>query len=263
MILEDFHVHTTFSDGVDAPEVMAETALRLGMTRLGFSDHGWAPYDTDCCVPEGRQLEYCETVARLKRDYAGRLDILCGVERDFYGPESVGEYDYVIGSVHYLCLEGEYYTVDWKPETLTAAAERHFGGDLLAVAEEYYRNVAQVAERTGCDLIGHFDLVSKLNERYRLFDPAHPRYVSAWQSAAARLLETGKPFEINTGGMARGYRSVPYPAPDILAWLAKRGARFVLSSDAHDRRSLLYRFLNEERRARALGAELVQFPICN
>ena len=260
MIFEDFHVHTDFSDGADSPAVMAETAYRLGVRRLGFSDHGYAPYDTDCCIPEDRQLAYCAAVAGLKRRWAGRMEIFCGVERDLYGPAPAGDYDYVIGSVHYLELGGESFTVDWKPEILREAADRFFGGDLLAVAEAYYRAVAEVPARTHCDLIGHFDLVSKLNERHGLFDVQDPRYVAAWRQAADRLLESGLPFEINTGGMARRWRTEPYPAWDILAYLARRGAQFVLNSDAHSRTTLLSHFPAVERRARELGADLISFP---
>ncbi len=260
MIPEDFHVHSDFSDGADSPAAVAEAALALGVRRLGFSDHGYAPYDTDCCIPADRQEEYCAAIAKLKADYAGQMEIFCGVERDFYGPEPVGDYDYVIGSVHYLRLGGDYFTVDWQIESLCAAAER-LGGDLLAVAEEYFRTVGQVAGRTGCDLIGHFDLVSKLNERYRLFDETDPRYVRAWQDAAERLLATGLPFEINTGAISRGWRSVPYPAPPILRYLAERGARFVLSSDSHSRNTLLFGFADAEALARSLGAEVVPFPV--
>ena len=39
MILEDFHMHTTFCDGVNTPEEMVQAAIRLGMKRIGFSAH--------------------------------------------------------------------------------------------------------------------------------------------------------------------------------------------------------------------------------
>ena len=201
MITEDFHVHSSFSDGADPPEAVAEAAAAQGMTRLGFSDHGWAPYDTDCCIPRDRQAAYRACIRDLAERWRGRLELYCGVEQDFYaGPDApTGEYDYVIGSVHYLRLGGAYFSVDWKPEFLLDAAERFFGGDRLAVAEEYFRTVAQVPEVTGCHIIGHFDLIAKLNRRYRLFDSSHPRYIAAWKAAAERLLASGLPFEINTG----------------------------------------------------------------
>ena len=80
--------------------------------------------------------------------------------------------------------------MDWKREHLDRAAAL-LGGDMLARVEEYYRLVSRVAERTHCQLIGHFDLIAKLNERERLFDEDDPRYVAAWRRAADALLETG------------------------------------------------------------------------
>ena len=51
--------------------------------------------------------------------------------------------------------------------------------------------------------------------------------------AAAALLETGVPFEINTGAMSRGAKTDPYPTRPVRAYLAERGAKFILSSDSH------------------------------
>ncbi|MCD8129506.1 MAG: histidinol-phosphatase HisJ family protein [Oscillospiraceae bacterium] len=259
MILEDFHVHSNFSDGADTPERMAEAALAQGMTRLGFSDHGYAPYDCDCCIPPERLSAYRPAIDALRARYCGRLEIFCGVEQDIFSDAPTDAYDYVIGSVHYLCMDGEYCCIDDTAEQIRNAAARHFGGDIYALTEAYYRTVAQVFACTHCDIIGHFDLIAKLNERCHLFDPAHPRYVAAYRAAADALLESGRPFEINTGAMARGYRSVPYPAPEIQCYLASRGASFVLSSDSHSAETLRYGFAKAEAEAAANGLRLVRF----
>ena len=86
-------------------------------------------------------------------------------------------------------------------------------------------------------IIGHFDLVKLFNRDESgapgvLFDEADPRYRAAWQKAADALLTTGVPFEINVAAAAKGLGEC-YPSPDIVAYLAARGARFVFSSDAH------------------------------
>ena len=246
MITEDFHVHTTFSDGADSMAAVAEAACARGMTALGFTDHGYAPYDTACCMREDAVPAYLAECRRLRDLYAGRMAIACGVEQDLFSTADTGAFDYVIGSVHYLYLAGEYLSVDWKPDSLYRAA-RLLGGDMLRVAEEYFRLEATVVERTRCDLIGHFDLVAKLNDRYRLFDENDPRYVAAWRQAADALLATGVPFEINTGAIARGYRQEPYPAAPILRYLRDRGAQLVLTSDSHSRDTLMYGFDRVER----------------
>ena len=93
-----------------------------------------------------------------------------------------------------------------------------------------------------CDIIGHFDLLTKFAEQDPYFDLQHPRYVKAWQTAADQLLKTGKPFEINTGAISRGYRTEPYPAKDIRDYIRARGGKLILSSDSHAKDTIAYRF---------------------
>ena len=208
----DLHMHTTFSDGKDTPEDMVLEAIRLGLEAVGISDHS----SGDPC---GMKLEtvpvYKAEIARLKEKYSGQIRVLCGLERDFL-TDDFTEYDYTIGSVHWLRMpDGHRISIDWTAEKLREGAEKYFGGDMFALAEAYYETVSRVVEVTKCDIIGHFDLVTKFIEQDPAFDTRDPRYVKAWQQAADILLKTGKPFEVNTGAIARGYRTEPYPAKDI------------------------------------------------
>ena len=261
MVRQDFHVHSHFSDGVSTPEEIVERAIADGMERIGFSDHVYAPYDLECCIPKADMVRYRDTIRALQKKYAGKIEIFCGIEQDIYSEESTAPYDYVIGSVHYIKLGDAYYGVDYKVETLREAADKYFDGDLYGVVETYFDTVAQVYDKTGCDVIGHFDLISKLNDRYQLFDENHPRYVAAWKKAADKLLKTGKLFEINTGAISRGYRTQPYPACAIMAYLSAHGAKFILSSDSHDCTTLRYQFDVWEQVARQLHLTLTTLPI--
>ena len=132
--------------------------------------------------------------------------------------------------------------MDWTPEHLKEKVEQYFGGDWYAMTEQYFATVARVAEVTKCDIIGHFDLVTKFNEGYCLFNERNPRYVRAWQAAADVLLKTGKPFEVNTGAISRGYRTQPYPAPEIRKYILERGGELLMSSDAHSKDRIAFQF---------------------
>ena len=81
--------------------------------------------------------------------------------------------------------------------------EQHYGGDFYAFAEDYYRLVGEVPERTGCQIVGHFDLITKFNEGDKLFDTGHPRYMRAALEALDRLAGRDVIFEITTGAMSR------------------------------------------------------------
>lgn len=255
MISFDLHTHSDFSDGENTPEEMVRAALAGGMTCLGISDHSYTSFDLPPCVPKERLEERRRVMAALKEKYRGQLTLLCGIEQDVDSDFPAQGYDYVIGSVHYLRLDGGYYHVDNTPEMLRETAERFFGGDWYALCEAYFAREAEVAERTGCDIIGHFDLVSKFNEKERLFDESHPRYVAAWRAALDRLLPCGKPFEVNTGAMSRGWRTAPYPGAEMIAYIRDRGGRLILSSDSHSAKTIRHAF---DRYEEALGESLIR-----
>ncbi len=235
----DLHMHTVFSDGRDTPEEMVREAIRKGLETVGISDHSTGD---PCGMTHEDRAAYKAEIARLKEKYAGQIRVLCGLERDFL-TDDFTEYDYTIGSVHWLPMpDGHRVSIDWTAEKLREGAEKYFGGDMYALAEAYYAAEARVVEVTKCDIIGHFDLVTKFIEQDPAFDLHHPRYVKAWQAAADRLLETGKPFEVNTGAMSRGYRTSPYPSEEIRQYLLSRGGRLLLSSDAHAKENIAFGF---------------------
>ncbi len=266
-------MHTTFCDGRDSAEDMVKSAIRHGFGIIGFSGHAYAPYDGDCCMTLRDTAAYLEELRSLRQRYADRIRIYAGAEQDIFGPhlyldgnevredpERVRKspYDYVIGSVHYLKLGERYWPIDLSEQVLMEVCRDFFAGDIYALAACYYETVAEVAAQTDCDLIGHFDLISKFNEGDRLFSSTDPRYVRAWKSAADRLIPCGVPFEINTGAMSRGYRSSPYPSLPILHYLKDHGARFILSSDAHSADHIGFAFDSTEKKMEQEGIPLME-----
>ena len=238
----DYHVHTVFSDGKDSPEDIVLEALSRGLSAVGFSDHSHTAFDETGCIKRGETDRYIDEISRLKERYDGRITVLCGIEQDIFSGGADPRFDYSIGSVHYIEAGGAYLPVDMGENTLLSAAERYFGGDLVSFAERYYETVSLVLSVTGADVVGHFDLISKFNEGDRLFDSRCERYRAAWRKAADALLKAGKPFEINTGAVSRGYRSGCYPSAEIAEYIASRGGRFILSSDSHKKETLCFAF---------------------
>ena len=238
----DLHTHTVFDHGANTPEEMVKKALELKMDCIGLCIHAHDLSDEDWTAsPEGMKNFRAE-VERLKEQYGPKIWILCGVEMDYYSDVPAEGFDYVIGSVHWLDYDGELRSVDQSGEALLETANRFANGDVLSVVEKYYDTVSKVLKKTHADVIGHFDLITKFNENGELFDVNDPRYKAAWQKAADRLLKSGKPFEINTGAMSRGYRTLPYPSKEIRDYIHEKGGYLLLSSDAHDRENLMHRF---------------------
>ena len=235
----DLHMHTIWSDGTNTAEEMVQEAIRKGLETVGISDHSSGD---PCGMTLEQSVEYRAEIARLKEKYAGQIHVLCGLERDYF-TDDFADYDYTIGSVHWLAMpDGHHVPIDYMAEKLREGADKYFGGDFYALAEAYYAMMAKVVEVTKCDIIGHFDLITKFIEQDPAFDTNHPRYVKAWQQAADELLKTGKPFEVNTGAISRGYRTTPYPAKEIRDYIREHGGKLIMSSDAHAKENIAFRF---------------------
>jgi histidinol-phosphatase (PHP family) len=241
MILSNFHTHTTFSDGKNTPQEMIEAAIGLHMTALGFYDH--SPIGEECTGTSGlafaEEEAYRAEITRLKELYKDRISILCGLEQDSNSPKTPYAYDYTIGSIHGIWVDGIYRAVDYSEAVMLETVKNYFGGDHYAYAECYYRAVAETANQYDPTFFGHIDLVAKYNEGGKHFDEADPRYVKAALEAVEALIPTGKPFEINTGAISRGLRVTPYPNPFILKEIHDLGGKIVLSGDSHSASSLL------------------------
>ncbi|MBQ9249026.1 MAG: histidinol-phosphatase [Oscillospiraceae bacterium] len=239
MSLSNYHTHTRYCDGKDSPEELVLEAIRLGCPQLGFSGHSYLPF-TDWTMSEAGTAAYGQEIRQLQEKYRDRIKLYLGIEYDYYSELDTSPFDYVIGSVHFLHRDGCYLPVDESRADQITLVNEHYGGDFYSFVEDYYTTVAGVYEKTMCDIVGHFDLVTKFNEGGCLFDTSHPRYRKAALEAMDRLLEYPVIFEINTGAISRGYRTTPYPEPSLLRELEKRGAPLILSSDCHDKRNLLY-----------------------
>ncbi len=238
MALPSYHVHTTFCDGKNTAEEMVLAAIKAGMTEIGFSAHSRMPYHTDWCMTEAGEREYFETVTALKEKYKDKIRIYLGIEQDYYSVPVSYPYDYIIGSVHSLKTPEGSIDVDLDEGEVRRNVEKYYNSDPYLYVENYFATVAKVYEVTGCDVIGHFDLVTKFIEKDPLFSTGHPRYVAARDKALTALLSTPAVFEINTGAVSRGYRSEPYPEMSVIEKIAEIGKPFVINSDSHSANSI-------------------------
>ena len=236
-LLANFHTHCTFCDGKDTAEDMVREAVRKGFLHLGMSSHADTWFDPDYRMD---MKAYLTEIRRLREAYRDRIEILAGVEMDCLSrPEASDGAEYVIGSTHYLDLgDGRYPSVDDTVEIQDRVCREEFGGDYYRYCRAYYDLEAQVVARTKCTFIGHFDLVTRFNEEAPRFDEEDPRYLGPAKEAMRALAEYRLPFEINTGALNRGRRSVPYPAPPLLRYLHELGGEIIINSDAHQKEKL-------------------------
>lgn len=248
------HVHTTLCDGRDTPAAMAAAAYAAGVRYFGFSCHSHTPIPADeGAVLPADMTVYRETVLALRKKYAGKMDILLGLEWDSQSDMRPDGFDYWIGSVHYQRGgNGKYYAADWGEAHFTACRDELFAGDALAVAEGYFAEVARVATLRPT-ILGHIDLITKLNAGNRFFDENHPRYRAAALTALHAADPAATLLEINTGGVARGYREQPYPALFLLREWRAMGGRVLLTADAHSAAAVVFGYDLAAEAAKAAG----------
>lgn len=253
MNLSNLHTHTNYVDGANTPQEMLLSAIGKGFASLGFSEHAYTGFDSSCCLTPETTQAYFEEIRALQAQYQGQIDVYLGLEIDWLEPLSYPGLDYFIGSVHALRLGDTYYTVDNTPKMLADCITHGYSGNGAAMAKAYFHSVAEMAQTLRPPIVGHFDLVCKFNRNGRYFDESGKAYQSAALEALDAVIETGGIIEVNTGGMARGYRDTPYPKDFLLRRIHEKHAPIILSADAHAAGHIDFAFAETSAMLKGLG----------
>ena len=259
MIKGDLHSHSIYDDGKSTLTEMAEAAEDMGLDYFGFSGHS---YQTGCesfCIGADRVAEYKAEARALQkqfRDSGKRTRLYVGLELDIFGRPEEG-LDYVIGSVHGFETEDGYISIDSSPQQTRMLIDRYFNGDPYRLTDAYYDLLSELPERTACDIIGHFDLPTKFNEKHPVFDINSRRYLKRALEVMKYLVKKGMIFEINTGAMSRGWRAEPYPDSLLLSALHEMGGRITINSDSHHRDTIAHAYDQAICRALQVGFDTI------
>ncbi len=237
-MLTDYHLHLR-PDRLDATaaayftpanvERYREVADERGIAELGVSEHihrfrqaleVWQhPLWQENALDELE--EYCGFVRE-------QTDLKLGIEADFIpGSEDrmanlleAHDFDYVVGSVHFLrdeALDMEEYDV-WGG---TRSAEE--------IWRRYFQTLGEAARSGLFDILAHPDLV-------KVWGPDRPRPEGDlrryYELAIEGIAESGIAVEVSTAGLRKRAREI-YPTPALLEMCLEAGAPVALSSDAH------------------------------
>ena len=237
-IISNMHTHSLYSDGKSTLRENIESALAMGFTTLGCSDHSYTPFDLSYCMKKESLAAYRAEVDALNAEYAGRIHILRGIEHDVDSdPSTLCDYEYFIASTHYVEAGGVFYPVDESREATLRCIAEGFGGDRYAFYTAYYENVMRCALLRP-DILGHFDLLTK----HDVPDETDKKYRGIALSVLDAVLALEVPLEINTGAMARGLKTQPYPSAFLLRRIAEKKGMVTLGSDSHHKDNLAFGF---------------------
>lgn len=228
----DLHTHHERCGHADASiRDYIESAIQQGFTAIGISDH--SPYFghvedqpfPGIAMARTEFANYVAEVLELKKQYKDRIEVLLGVESDFF-PEHAAKYqavyenypfDYVIGSVHQV-------------RDVSIFNKKRFKGlsasEIRSHKDDYYDLIAQSAKSGMFQVLGHIDAMKAY----------FPRFSNIQTESIDKTLkiigECGIAIEINTSGKTKECGGW-YPADDILKRALYYGVDVTFGSDAH------------------------------
>lgn len=238
-MIATYHNHTRYSDGKATITELVAAARSQGIDELGISDHF-------TLHPDGIEPSWSmkpslvhQYVAELQEAAAQndspRLRI--GLEVDWFTGHGKRiadtlaplPLDYVIGSVHYVSgSEIDMSPIRWERMSQPERDGTH---------EQYWRNMAAMAESGVFDIVAHMDLPKKFG--YRASNDIIPHIHAALDAIANAPRQLV--VELNTAGWFKPCQDA-YPALDILRECRKRDIAVTISADAHHPDHLLRAF---------------------
>ncbi len=246
----NFHTHSTFSDGANTVEELVLAAIELGFVSLGISDHSHTPFDLRYCMRPVVFPAYLREVRRVAEKYKDRIQVYTGLEWDGYSElENREEYDYLIGSTHYIKAGGRFHSVDHAKDEQWETIENYFSGDTMAYARTYYETYVACQKKNRPDIMGHFDVLIQHGQ----IDEENPEYRSMATEALIASLEVTPIIEVNNAAIAKKRRTQPFPHSFLLKEALAHGAKVMLSSDAHRAENLNFHFDESVQLLKSLG----------
>jgi histidinol-phosphatase (PHP family) len=228
----DLHTHhERCGHAVGTIHDYVEAAIQRGLSVIGISDH--SPYfassqdreQPGIAMAKSEFARYIEEVLKLKQEFSGKIDVLLGVESDFF-PEHAALYkqmydqypfDYIIGSVH---LSGG----------VSIFNRTRFHGltdQQLVVQKEIYYDLIEQSARSGIfQILGHIDAMRAY------FVPFSAIPTEAVDRTLKIIAEYDVAIEINTSGKTKSCGGW-YPVDDVLERALHYGVRVTFGSDAH------------------------------
>jgi histidinol-phosphatase (PHP family) len=208
-----------------------EAAISAGLQAIGISDH--SPYfgsneehpQPAIAMAKREFPNYVAEVLRLKERYKDKIEVLLGVESDFF-PEFAHIYqevyakypfDYIIGSVHQTSGISIFNKNRWKK---LKPAEK------IAEKDTYYDLIQQSARSGMFQILGHIDAMKG-------FYPEFSAIPSNNLEETLHVIgQCGVAIEINTSGSTKDCGGW-YPSDEILERALFHQVEVTFGSDAH------------------------------
>ena len=223
-MIANYHTHTPrCGHAVGSEREYVQEALRAGLRTLGFSDH--TPYDYFDCEHRSSRIRmsaeelpgYADTVRALAAEYADALEILVGVEAEYY-PK------YFPRLLELLRESGIRYMILGQHFVGNEVGEPYCGRPTedRKTLERYVSQSIEGMDTGVFSFFAHPDLIRFVGD-----EGAYLREMRRLCRAAA---ERAMPLEINLLGIREGRN---YPDERFWRLAAEEGCTALLGCDAH------------------------------
>ncbi|MDR1224410.1 MAG: histidinol-phosphatase [Tannerella sp.] len=240
----NFHSHCTFCDGRSHPEDFVSFAIANKFRAYGFSSHSPLPFETCWNMTKDDLPEYIQEVNRLKKKYAGDLEIYLALEIDYLDKTYNASIDYFqsmpldyrISSLHFLSrkeplLEKNMVCIDGDYKDFEEGVNSHYSGSIRRMAEHFLASSMNMVEAGGFDIVGHVDKIYMNGSRYPGFDIQAPWYRKPFLELLDFIAEKELIVEINSKNKAG--KGQTYPHINSYRELKKRHIPVMVNSDCH------------------------------
>lgn len=243
MILPEYHTHTYYCDGAEAPEVYIKEAIKQGLPAYGFSSHSPVPFESDWNVPDEKLNNYLNDVKAIKEKYGSQIEVYLGLEVDYIaGVAGRNRHvlkdialDYFIGSIHYVdqFKDGRPWNIDTSLELYKEGLAKIYGNDIQKAVTAFYEASRQMIEEDKPDVIGHFDKIKMFNTQVAFFNENESWYKDQIDLLLKTLKVHNTIVEINTRGYYKYGQLDLYPSEWIIEKMVKMDIPIMINSDAH------------------------------
>lgn len=227
----DYHIHTKMcGHAVGEMEEYVQAARRKGLLEMGFSDHipmYFLPPDERDLSIAMRQEELPEYVRRVREaqqkfypypvKFGIEADYAPGMEEELAAILKLYEFDYVLGSIHFLA--------GWGFDNPLNIAE-YDKWDIYELYSLYFSTLGRAAASGLFDTIAHPDLIKKFG-----FRPDRD-IRELYENTVKIIADAGVCIEINTAGLRVPAGEI-YPHVDFLGLCFRNKVPVSLGSDAH------------------------------
>lgn len=231
--ISDSHTHSENSfDGNDSVIMMCERAANLGLYSVTITDH----CECNEYYQNKENINYRESIEQSIKDtakaramYLDRVTVYTGIElgqptQDMKAAEealSLTDYDFVLGSLHNLKGEQDFYFLEYTPQNSPLLLER------------YFREMLELVQANCFDSLAHLTYPMR-------YIAAHPEitaninyFKSEIDEILSALAKNDKALEVNTSGL-RQMIGKTLPDENVIRRFKELGGKYItLGSDAH------------------------------